>query len=47
MFYYFWLCWVFVAAHGRSPVVESGSYSLVAVCGPLIAVAALVAEHRL
>ena len=24
---YFWLCWVFVAAHGLSLVVVSGGYS--------------------
>ena len=35
---YFWLCWVFVSAHGLS---------LVVVCGLLIAVASLIAEHRL
>ena len=32
---------------GFSLVVESGGYSLVAVCGLLILVASLVAEHRL
>ena len=26
-FIYFWLCWVFVAAHGLSLVVVSGGYS--------------------
>ena len=26
--YYFWLCWVFVAAHGLSLVAVSGGYSL-------------------
>ena len=35
---YFQLCWVFVAAH---------RFSLVVVCGLLVAVASLVAEHRL
>ena len=30
-FVYFWLCWVFVAAHGLSLVSESRGYSL-AVC---------------
>ena len=35
---YFWLRWVFVAAR---------RFSLVAVCGPLIAVASLVVEHGL
>ena len=32
---------------GFSPVVESGSYSLVVVCGLLTAVASLVMEHGL
>ena len=36
---YFWLRWVFVAAHGLSPVMASEGYSL--------AVASLVVEHRL
>ena len=38
LFIYLRLCWVFVAARGLS---------LVVVCGLLIAVASLVAEHRL
>ena len=38
LFCYFWLCWVFVAAHGGT---------LVAVPRPLTAVASLVAECRL
>ena len=37
-----WLRWVFIAAHGLSLVAASGSYSVVAVCGFLIAVASLV-----
>ena len=41
--YYFWLCWVFVAAHRLSLVVASGGYSL-AVLYRLLAVASLVAE---
>ena len=45
-YFYFWLCWVFVAARGLSLVAASGDYS-VAVHGLLIAVASLVAEHRL
>ena len=32
-FIYFWLCWVFVAAHGLSLVVVSGSYSLLLCVG--------------
>ena len=27
LFFYFWLCWVFVAAHGLSLVAASGGYS--------------------
>ena len=42
----YWLCWVFVAAHGLSLVVASRGYS-VAVRGLLIAVASLVADHGL
>ena len=26
-FFFFWLCWVFVAAHGLSLVAASGGYS--------------------
>ena len=47
VFIYFWLCWVFIAACGLSPVAVSGGYSLVVVLGILIAVAALVVEQRL
>ena len=43
----FWLCWVFIAAHGLSLVVERRSRSLALVCRLLVAVASLVAEHRL
>ena len=47
-FYLFiWLCWVFTAECRLSPAAVSGGYSLVAVCGLLIAAASLVAEHRL
>ena len=44
---YFWLLWVFMAALGPPLVVASEGYSLVAAHGLLIAVASLVAEHRL
>ena len=44
---YFWLRWVFFIARGLSPVVDSKDYSLVVVCGFLIAVASLVVEHGL
>ena len=39
--------WVFVAARGLSLVVASWGLLLVAAHGLLIAVASLVAEHRL
>ena len=29
----FWLCWVFLAAHGPSLVAVSGSYSAILLCG--------------
>ena len=38
-FIYFWLHWVFIAAHGLSPVVVSEDYSLDAVLRLLTAVA--------
>ena len=41
------LNWVFIAMCGLSLVVASGGYSLVVVRRLLIAVAYLVAEHRL
>ena len=47
LFIYFWLCWIFIVAHGLSLVVMSGGCSLVALHGLLIVVASLVAEHRL
>ena len=47
LFIYLWLCWVFVAVRGRSLVVASGGLLFVAVCGLLIAVTSLVAEHGL
>ena len=43
----FWLCRVFVAVHGLSLLVESGSYSLVIVLELLVAVASLAVEHKL
>ena len=33
LFIYFWLCWVFVAAHRLSQVVASGGYSLLRCTG--------------
>ena len=53
VFIYFWprwvfvAGWVFVAVRGLSLVAASGGYSFAAVRGILIAVASLVAEHRL
>ena len=44
---YFWLYWVFVAAHRLSLVAASGGYSPSAWHGLLIVVASLVAEHGL
>ena len=43
---FFWLCWVFVAAHGLSLVASSGGFSY---CGAraLGARASVVAEHKL
>ena len=35
-FFFFWLPWVFVAAHGLSLVVATRIYCLVVVCGLLI-----------
>ena len=45
---YFWLCWVFVGAHGLSLVMSRGEglFSSVAF-GLLIAVASLVVEQEL
>ena len=45
--FYFWLCWVLVAAHGLSLVGGEQALLFVAVRGLLIAVASLVAEHGL
>ena len=44
---YFGLHWVFVASHRLSLVFSNEGYSIVAVCGLLIVVSSLVAEHRL
>ena len=46
-FFFFWLCWVFVAVKGLSLVVVSRGYSLVAMLGFLIVVASLVVERGL
>ena len=47
LFIYFWLCWVFIAAHGLSLVAESRGLLFVAVRGLLMEVASLVAERGL
>ena len=47
IYFYFWLRWVFVAAHGLTLVAASGGLLFVAVHWLLIAVASLVADHRL
>ena len=46
-FIYFWLCWVFAAACGLFSSCGEWGPLFVAVCGLLIAVASLVAEHGL
>ena len=43
----FWLCWVIIAVHGLSLVIESRGYSIVAEHRFLTIVTSLVAEHRL
>ena len=47
LFVYFWSRWVFVAVCGLLLVAMSRGYSVVAACRLLIAVASLIAEHRL
>ena len=44
---YFWLRWVFIAARGLSLVAASGGLLFLVVRRLLIAMASLVAEHRL
>ena len=44
-FFYFGLCWVFVAARAFFLVLASRGYSLVMVLRLLIGVASLAAEH--
>ena len=46
-FFFFFLSWVFVPTCRLFVVVASGGYSLVEVSRLLIAVASVVAEHRL
>ena len=47
IFIYFWLCSVFVAAHGLSLVVASGGCCVAAEQGLLGVVASPVGEHGL
>ena len=47
LFIYFWLCWVFIAAHGLFSSCGERGLLFVAACGLLIAVASLVVAHRL
>ena len=54
LFIYFWLCWVFIAAHGlfsscgeRELLFVAVHGLLVAVHGLLVVVTSLAAEHRL
>ena len=47
LFSYLWLHWVFVAARGLFSSCGERGLLFVAVCGLLIAVASLVAEHGL
>ena len=42
IFIYFWLHWIFIAAHGLSLVAASRLYPLVVVLGLLIAAVSLV-----
>ena len=46
IFFYFWLCWVFVSVRGLSSCGERGPL-LIAVRGPLTIAASLVVEHGL
>ena len=47
LFIYFCLCWVLLAVCGLPLVAGSRGYSLVAVCGLLIAMTSLVVEDGL
>ena len=47
LFFFLWLCWVFVTTCGLPLVVTSGGYSLAVVRGLLIGGVSLVAEHGL
>ena len=47
LFIYFWLCWVFVAAHGLFSSCSEWGLLFLAVRGLLVVVASLVVEHGL
>lgn len=47
IYFYFWLCWVFITVHRLSLVVASRNYTLVVVCRLLLAMTSLVAIDRL
>ena len=47
LYFYVWLCWVFIAARGLSLVAGSGGHSLVVGLGLLLVVASLIEEHSL
>jgi len=47
VFFFFWLCWVFVAACQLSVVMVRGGCFLFGLHGFLIVVASCVAEHEL
>ena len=47
IYFYFWLCWVFISVRGLSLVAASRGPLFIAVRGPLTVAASLVAEHRL
>ena len=47
IYFYFWLHWVFVAARRLFSSCSERGLLFVAVCGLVIAVASLVAEHGL
>ena len=45
LFFFLWLCWVFLDARGLLLVAVSQGYPLIAMHGPLIMVTSLVAAH--
>ena len=47
IYFYFWLCWIFVAARGLFSSCGGREILFIVVRGLLISVASLVAEHGL